>query len=162
MTGLKNPREFYGLVIFDRDGVVNVAPKEGNRYILSNNELILNPVVIEYIVKLQNQGIFTCVATNQQGVGKGLISPTQLSEIHDKINDQIVNLGGKKMEFFICTHLVEIKCNCRKPEPGLLIQALKFFGVEPSKTIFIGDQHTDKMAAEAANIDFLLVDNIYF
>ena len=76
----------YDLVIFDRDGVINLAPKEGERYILSGKDLELNPVIIDFILGLQGKSVATCVATNQQCVGKGIISAEQLREIHDAIN----------------------------------------------------------------------------
>ena len=150
----------YDLVIFDRDGVVNYAPKGDSRYILSIEELDLNQWIIQFIVELQGKGVETCVATNQQCVGKGLINVDQLNSIHDAINIQIREVGGVPLEFFTCLHLVEDNCNCRKPKPGLLMNAMSGFGVTPDRTLFIGDQLSDKIAAESAALDFLFVDSI--
>lgn len=152
----------YDLVIFDRDGVINLAPKEGERYILSGKDLELNPVIIDFILGLQGKSVATCVATNQQCVGKGIISAEQLREIHDAINLIILKAGGEGLEFFTCPHLINEDCLCRKPKPGLLLQALEFFGVTPSRAIFIGDQISDKIAANSAGLDFLFIDSIDF
>ena len=152
----------YDLVIFDRDGVINLAPKEGARYILSEKDLELNPVIIDLIVGLQEKSVATCVATNQQCVGKGLISVEQLGEIHGAINMIILNAGGEGLEFFTCPHLIKEDCLCRKPKPGLLLQALEFFGVTPGRAIFIGDQISDKVAASSAGLDFLFIDSFDF
>jgi D-glycero-D-manno-heptose 1,7-bisphosphate phosphatase len=100
------------------------------------------------------------VATNQQCVGKGLISFTQLASIHDSINGQIGEVGGIPLEFFTCVHLVEDNCECRKPKPGLLINAMNSFGVKPDRTVFIGDQDSDKMAAESAAVDFFFLTEL--
>ena len=150
----------YDLVIFDRDGVVNYAPKGEARYILSIEELDLNQLIIQFILELQSMGVDTCVATNQQCVGKGLINVDQLNSIHCAINIQIREVGGVPLEFFTCLHLVEDNCNCRKPKPGLLMNAMSGFGGTPERTLFIGDQLSDKSAAESAAIDFLFVESI--
>jgi D-glycero-D-manno-heptose 1,7-bisphosphate phosphatase len=152
----------YDLVIFDRDGVINFAPKGNARYILSVEELDLNEMVIDFILELQGTGVETCVATNQQCVGKSLISVDQLNRIHNAINIQIRKAGGVPLEFFTCLHLIEEECECRKPKPGLLINAMSSFGVTPNRALFIGDQLSDKIAAEAAALDFLFVENIDF
>ena len=149
----------YDLVIFDRDGVINLAPKEGERYIRSKKDLELNLEIIDFIVGLQEKSVATCVATNQQCVGKGLISVEQLGEIHEAINIIILNAGGEELKFFTCPHLIKEYCLCRKPKPGLLLQALDFFGVTPGRAIFIGDQISDKIAANSAGMDFLFIDS---
>lgn len=155
-------KKTFDLVIFDRDGVINLVPQEGERYILSPNDLNVDPLVIGFIADLQKRGVSTCVATNQQCVGKGLITAKQLNEIHSVINDSILVKGGNSLEFFTCTHLISENCICRKPKPGLLMEAVKFFGVSPSKTLFIGDQMSDKIAADLANLDFVFADRINF
>jgi D-glycero-D-manno-heptose 1,7-bisphosphate phosphatase len=152
----------YDLVIFDRDGVINFAPKGNARYILSVEELDLNELIIDFILELQGKGVETCVATNQQCVGKRLISVDQLNRIHNAINIQIRKAGGMPLEFFTCPHLIEEECECRKPKPGLLINAMSSFGVTPDRALFIGDQLSDKIAAESAALDFLFVENIDF
>jgi D-glycero-D-manno-heptose 1,7-bisphosphate phosphatase len=152
----------YDLVIFDRDGVINFAPKGNARYILSVEELDLNEMIIDFILELQGTGVETCVATNQQCVGKRLISVDQLNRIHNAINIQIRKAGGMPLEFFTCPHLIEEECECRKPKPGLLINAMSSFGVTPDRALFIGDQLSDKIAAESAALDFLFVENIDF
>jgi D-glycero-D-manno-heptose 1,7-bisphosphate phosphatase len=152
----------YDLVIFDRDGVINFVPKGNASYILSVEELDLNELIIDFILELQGKGVETCVATNQQCVGKRLISVDQLNWIHNAINIQISKAGGVPLEFFTCPHLIEEECECRKPKPGLLINAMSSFGVTPERALFIGDQLSDKIAAESAALDFLYVENIDF
>lgn len=149
--------ENYDLAIFDRDGVVNLPPKGGARYILEPEDLVLNKLIIQLILELQKGGVKTCVATNQQCVGKELISFSQLVRIHDSINFQIGEIGGAPLDFFTCVHLVEDKCECRKPKPGLLISAMNNFGVTSDRTVFIGDQDSDKIAAESAKVDFFFL-----
>lgn len=150
----------YDLVIFDRDGVINRAPQNNKRYVLSLEELFINSLVLKFIVDLQAKGIFACVATNQQCVGKKLISVAQLNEIHTKIVNNILASGGEPIKFFVCPHLVEVNCLCRKPKPGLLNDAINFFGISPAKTLFIGDSISDKEAADSAKVDFMFIENL--
>ena len=66
--------------------------------------------------------------------------------------------GGKKLEFFVCPHLATLNCDCRKPKPGLIFQAMSRFSKQPNETLFIGDKETDAMAANAAKVQFASTD----
>ena len=147
------------LVIFDRDGVINLVPQNNSRYISHVEELVLRNDVLHALVELQNAKIFVCVATNQQGIATGQVERGNLLDIHDSINHSIKLIGGESIVFFICDHLATEGCDCRKPKPGLLIQAMKYFNVLEENTIFIGDQGTDKLAAKNARITYLDVDS---
>jgi D-glycero-D-manno-heptose 1,7-bisphosphate phosphatase len=72
----------YELILFDRDGVINEVPKSPSRYILKDSKLILNPIILSLIVELQLDSKKVAVITNQQCVGKGLISLYDLNLIH--------------------------------------------------------------------------------
>jgi D-glycero-D-manno-heptose 1,7-bisphosphate phosphatase len=147
------------LIILDRDGVINKLPSRSKYYILEKSELQFNNLILEWIATA-SQKISMCVATNQQAVGKGLLSSIELSEIHAHINKKIVELGGRDLLFFVCPHLVSQKCKCRKPESGLLEKALTHFEVVAEQAVFIGDNWTDKMAAEKLEIDYLDVGEL--
>jgi D-glycero-D-manno-heptose 1,7-bisphosphate phosphatase len=123
---------------------------------VSGLNLIKN--TINLIVEAQLNGKFVCVATNQQGLGKGLISWSNLDKLHNKINKQIIVGGGKSIKFYVCPHLETDDCVCRKPKPGLILQALRDFNVEKKKVIFIGDQLSDELAAIAAGVDFYYIN----
>jgi D-glycero-D-manno-heptose 1,7-bisphosphate phosphatase len=147
----------YKLILLDRDGVVNQKPNNGS-YVTKKSELKIFDEVIEVISELSRK-LEVAIVTNQQGVGRGLMSQRDLNEIHNVINTQITNLGGRKLKIFACTHRAEDNCACRKPNPGLILDALASFAVSPKETIFIGDQDTDKRAAESAGIHFIKTQN---
>ena len=96
------------------------------------------------------------VATNQQCIGKNLLTEDSLNEIHSKINGVIVQNGGEAIKFYVCPHLISDDCGCRKPKPGLLLQAMSDNGFTKSKTIFVGDSETDRQAALLASVPFVL------
>jgi D-glycero-D-manno-heptose 1,7-bisphosphate phosphatase len=149
------------LLILDRDGVVNQAPSEGSSYILNSYDLKINLNILEIILEFQKLGGNAAVASNQQCVGRGLISEKELSSIHSKINATLIQMGGEPMIFFVCPHLAKISCDCRKPAPGLLFSALSKFKITFDNCIFIGDQITDELAAKRANVSYIDVDSIF-
>lgn len=143
------------LILFDRDGVINYKPTNGDRYILDRNKLKLDREIIALIATLQSSGHIVAVATNQQCVGKGLINLDQLNEIHDKINEAIVASGGHSLNFYVCPHLISNNCQCRKPKPGLLLRAMEDYKSMFFQAIFIGDSDSDKDAADSLSITFV-------
>lgn len=144
------------LIILDRDGVLIDPPVFPNRYILNSKEMVLRNQLMDEIARLQNKMDFA-VATNQQCIEKGLVSESELLRIHSRINLEIINRGGLSLTFYVCPHLAEKKCQCRKPKAGLLLAAINGATSNPRKSYcyFIGDQVTDEKAAQKANINFL-------
>lgn len=147
----------YKLLLLDRDGVLNQKLEEGD-YVTNKSRLLMFHDVLDKVAKLTQQ-IRVAVVTNQQGVGKDLMSRDDLETVNEEINEQIVRLGGQKIMFFVCTHTIDVQCGCRKPKPGLLMEAMSSFHVLPQETFFIGDQESDREAAKSARIDFLKTDN---
>ncbi len=148
------------LLLLDRDGVINEVPREGSRYILDENDLVVNQEILKLVVSFQDLGGMVAVVTNQQCIGKGLLTPKALDRIHEKINAAAMELGGTLLKFFVCPHLVESRCNCRKPQPGLIRSALRQLGFLEHECIFIGDQHSDYLAALAAKCSYLDVTEV--
>ncbi len=147
------------LVVLDRDGVVNVKPVPPSRYILEKSAIKFNSDVIAWIARISKR-LPVCVATNQQGVGKKLLSRKNLDEIHSRINLEIRCQGGEELHYFVCPHLESENCLCRKPKPGLLIAALDHFNVEAQDAIFVGDSESDSRAAEVLQVDYLDVEEL--
>lgn len=147
----------YKLLLLDRDGVINMKLPEG-RYVKEKSDLILLPEVIEKVALL-TQKIQVAIVTNQQGVGKGLMTEGELNNIHNIINLEIRNLGGRDLRAFSCLHMSEEDCACRKPKTGLLLDAMAFYRVTPQETLFIGDQESDREAARLSKVTFLKTDS---
>jgi len=139
----------YGLIILDRDGVLNVRNRFG--YILNSEEFIF-PKDLNRVKEVSREGISIAVATNQQCVGLGLISIEEAVELSQM---PLKSLGIVNSEIFLCPHLVSDNCDCRKPKSGLIQQALIHSGIEKEQVIMIGDSISDMQAAENAGIDFV-------
>lgn len=145
------------LLILDRDGVINQPPVAPHRYILTVQDLILNRHIIEIIIKAQSNNWFVCCATNQQAIGKNILTFQGMSTIHNYVNENIVECGGKPLQFFVCPHLQSDLCFCRKPKPGLIFQALEAYGLNKNmdQVILVGDQESDELAAEFAGVMYI-------
>ena len=141
------------LLILDRDGVLNKVPQVGERYISKVKDLEINQ---NFIRKLEgiNSEISLCVISNQQGVGRNIISLETIHSIEDKIQESLSSIGCKITKFYYCFHQIESKCSCRKPKIGNFLKAFKDFEVTPNQCLYIGDQKTDEIAARYAKIRF--------
>lgn len=135
----------YKLIVLDRDGVIN---KDSPLYIRSPAEWHAVPGSIEAIAKLYRYGYKIVVATNQSGIARGYLTKDALDEIHKKMLGQIKEAGGHIEAIFICPHGPEDCCECRKPKPGLLLQAAKQFNIDPAEMLVIGDSTRDMLAAQ--------------
>jgi histidinol-phosphate phosphatase family protein len=93
------------------------------------------------------------VVSNQSGIGRGMISYTQM----EAVNARIEALLGRFDGWFICPHAPEDDCECRKPKPKLLLDAASEFGVEPAACVFVGDKDEDVEAARNAGMPMLRV-----
>ena len=142
------------LILLDRDGVINQDSKD---YIKNAEEWAPIKGSLEAIGYWQRRGIEFAVCTNQSGLGRGLFSKDDLSNMHAKCNSILKSLGGKPLRFFFCPHTPENNCSCRKPKALLLELAIEALGSKPSNTVFVGDSQSDLQAAKAASVEFILV-----
>jgi D-glycero-D-manno-heptose 1,7-bisphosphate phosphatase len=143
-----------GLVVLDRDGVIN---RESAAFIKSADEWLPLPGSLEAIATLSRAGFAVVVATNQSGVGRGLIRPSALEEIHRRMIQGVEQAGGKLAGIFFCPHRPEDDCSCRKPRPGLLQQIEAHFGCSLKGQPVIGDSARDLQAAAAVGARAILV-----
>lgn len=143
-------------VILDRDGVINKNPPN-NGYVCNWSDFIFLPNALEAIHILTQNGYSIIVATNQAGIGKGLYSEKQLSEIHQQMLDVIEEGDGVITKIYYCPHHPDAECECRKPNPGMLLQAAQENKFDVSNTFFIGDSITDIQAAHNAGALPILV-----
>jgi histidinol-phosphate phosphatase family protein len=137
------------LVLLDRDGtLVENVPYNGDP------ELVRPlPGVRAALDRLRREGVRLAVVTNQSGIGHGLISREQV----DAVNARVAELLGPFEGFFVCPHAPDEGCGCRKPEPGLLEEALAATGVRGDRALMVGDIGRDMAAAAAAGVSGVLV-----
>ena len=142
------------LVILDRDGVINF---DSDQFIKSPEEWKPIPGSLEAIARLNHAGYTVVVATNQSGIGRGLFEMATLTAIHEKLQKMLAQAGGRVDAFFYCPHTADLKCSCRKPEPGMLLEIADRFDTDLSGVPAIGDSLRDLVSAEKVGAKPILV-----
>ncbi len=141
-------------VILDRDGVINA---DSDHFIRNLDEWRPLPGSIDAIARLCRAGFRVAVATNQSGVGRGLIAPEALAAMHCELERLVAAAGGHIAGIFCCPHVPEDGCDCRKPRPGLLQTIATQFAIELMGVPAIGDSLRDLEAAVAVGCAPILV-----
>lgn len=134
------------LIVLDRDGVIN---RDSEQYIKAPDEWLPVPGSLEAIARLNHAGFRVVVATNQSGVGRGLLDFATLTAIHERMHRTLAQAGGRIDAVFFCPHTADSRCECRKPKPGMLLEIGKRFNVDMTGVPVIGDSLRDLQAAEA-------------
>jgi D-glycero-D-manno-heptose 1,7-bisphosphate phosphatase len=142
------------LVILDRDGTIN---HDSDDYIKSPEEWRPIKGSLEGIARLTQAGYRIVVATNQSGIARGLFDTRALFAIHDTLLRALAQAGGRIDAFFFCPHAAEAGCQCRKPQPGMLLEVARRFNVSLDETYMVGDALRDLEAAAAAGARPVLV-----
>lgn len=141
-------RKFDGVrfVFLDRDGVINRKPPEG-KYIGDWNSFHLLPGVEAAIAALNESGRKVLVVTNQRGIALGLYTAADVIQIHEQLQESLQKNRAHVDAFYFCPH-DKNECDCRKPGPGLFIQAFNDFPeASAANSIMIGDSISDIQAA---------------
>lgn len=143
------------LCLLDRDGVLNVD----KAYLHKAEDVEWIPGSLEAIAWLKKQGILVAVVTNQSGVARGYFTEDSVRKLHAWMQAEMKKSGGEIAAFYYCPHLpgaavkqYDVECECRKPKPGMILQALKDFDILPGNAFLIGDSPRDVEAAEAAGV----------
>jgi D-glycero-D-manno-heptose 1,7-bisphosphate phosphatase len=135
------------LIILDRDGVINY---DSATFIKTPDEWKPIPGSLEAIARLTQMGYRVVVATNQSGIGRGLLDMATLNAINDKMWKAVNQAGGRVDAMFFCPHTTTDKCDCRKPATGMFKEIAQRFGLELSGVPAVGDSLRDLQAASAA------------
>ena len=145
-------------VLLDRDGVINFDSPD---YILTPEQWEAIPGSLEAIARLTQAGIPVAICSNQSGLGRGMMNEELFHAIHAKMLLAIEEAGGMLTHSAYCPHSPEEHCNCRKPLPGLVLEALDALDVKADDALMIGDSTRDIEAARAASVDSILVQTGY-
>ena len=135
------------LVILDRDGVINGDSPD---FIKTPEEWEPLPGSLDAIARLTDAGATIVVASNQSGLGRGLISPENLDAIHEKMCQAVEQQGGRLDGIFFCPHRPDDGCDCRKPRPGLLQQIALTYNADLGGVPAVGDSLRDLEATREA------------
>ncbi len=112
------------------------------------------PGAKEALSRLRVAGLRLAVVSNQSGVGRGLITVSHVERVNRRVSDLLGPFDG----WYYCPHGPDDACECRKPRPGLLLQAARELGLEPGETVVIGDKASDMEAARNAGMTGLKVN----
>lgn len=135
----------------DRDGTI-VSEK---RRIYTAEDMARAPFLegcIEALLRIQAEGYQFFIVTNQSAVGAGLISVQELQRIHGVLLDRLGREGIHWPIVYYCPHLPESGCECRKPRPGMLLQAARQWNIDLAASILIGNSPADARAAQNAGV----------
>jgi D-glycero-D-manno-heptose 1,7-bisphosphate phosphatase len=136
-------------VLFDRDGtLVEDVPYNRDPALVRPR-----PGAPEALAALRGWGIAVAVVTNQSAVGRGLVTPEELTCVNRRVEEVV----GAIDAWLVCPHRPVDGCPCRKPKPALLLEAARRLGTPPRRCAMVGDIGTDMEAARAAGVRGMLV-----
>ncbi len=153
MTGKKKKAVF-----FDRDGVVNY--RIVGEYIKDIEEFRFIQDFLYIFPKIIENGFDTFLITNQQGVSKGLMTNEELKIVLNYMQDVLVKKFGVGFkDLYYCTDLAESGSYYRKPNPGMIVEAINKWDIDIENSWVIGDSTTDAIAGKRANLKTILIGN---
>jgi D-glycero-D-manno-heptose 1,7-bisphosphate phosphatase len=137
-------------LFIDRDGVINVDKV----HVYRKEDFEFTKGIFELCKKYTANGYLLIVITNQAGIAKGLYNEEDFSNLTEWMTGELDKNGIKVSAVYHCSHHPDITgpCKCRKPEPGMILQAIKDFDLEVSQCILIGDKESDLEAGRRAGI----------
>ncbi len=141
-------------IVIDRDGVIN---KESDQFIKTAEEYHLLPGAVGAIKRLNDAGFDVFVASNQSGIGRGIISLENLIKIQKKLVSLLAQHDAAIAAFVFCPHAPEANCQCRKPKPGMVHEIEHRVSESLNGSYFIGDRLSDAECAVNAGVIPLLV-----
>lgn len=142
-------------VVLDRDGVL--ARETAGQLVVSRADWRWETGARRALRLLGAAGCTVSIATNQSCIARGTASAAAVAELHGWLADEITDLGVAFNGTFVCPHGPDDGCPCRKPAPGLVLEAVRRSGIEARHTVLIGDAATDAAAAAAAGVQAVLV-----
>lgn len=145
-------------VFLDRDGVLNESLIRGGkaRPPACVRETIIMPQAEEELARLKRCGFLLIVITNQPDVRRGTATRRDVEDIH-----RLLSMRLSLDDFFVCYHDDGDSCTCRKPLPGLVLNAAFKYGIDVRKSYLIGDRWRDIDAGAAAGCRTILIDRQY-
>jgi len=147
-------------LFLDRDGVINM--KLNGRYVRNFEEFEFMPGAELAIASLSKTFKRILIVTNQQGIAKGIMSAEDLNSLHKTMIQKLKATGGAIQKIYYCPHLDAENCKCRKPNTGMIEQAIiDFPDLENENSYLVGDSDSDITAGNEMGLITVKVDNEY-
>jgi D-glycero-D-manno-heptose 1,7-bisphosphate phosphatase len=144
-------------VFLDRDGTL-IVEKD---YLKNPEEVVLERGVPQALGRLAKAGFLLVVITNQSGIGRGIFGEADFLAVQRRMDELLAAHGVRLDGTFHCPHRPEDGCDCRKPKPGMILDAMAAFGVEPKQSFMVGDKAVDVEAGKNAGVRTVLVRTGY-
>jgi len=158
MNSPKSPQR--KAVFLDRDGTIN----RDTGYLYRIEDLELFPWATEAIHRLNQAGYLVVVVTNQSGVARGMYDLTEVHKLHEEIDRRLAVNEARIDRYYICPHYPDadhenygVTCDCRKGQPGMLLQAAMELGIDLKRSFMIGDKQSDVEAGLKAGCTSILL-----
>ncbi|HLE97556.1 MAG TPA: HAD family hydrolase [Candidatus Thermoplasmatota archaeon] len=136
-------------IFLDRDGVLNANRDD---YVKSWSEFAWLPGTFHSLRALRAAGYALVVVTNQSMVGRGLAAAAALEDIHRRMLAELARHQASLDAIMVCTHAPDDRCACRKPEPGLVLEAARLLRVDLARSVLVGDRDSDLEAGRRAGV----------
>jgi D-glycero-D-manno-heptose 1,7-bisphosphate phosphatase len=137
----------------DRDGTIC----EEMGYLNHISRLHIFPFAAQAIRRLNEAHMPVIVVTNQSGISRGIFPESLVAEVHRRITGELARSGARVDAYYFCSHTRADDCQCRKPLPGLLLQAAREHALDLTRSYVVGDRYADVELAHAAGGKGLLV-----
>lgn len=143
-------------IFLDRDGVLN---KELYDYICKVEDFTVLEYQIPVLKKFHDEGYLLVVITNQGGIAQKRYTEQELGLMHHILKQSFVKGGAEITAVYYCPHHPTVggECKCRKPLPGMILDAIDMFDIDPTQSVMIGDKPRDVEAANAAGVKGILI-----
>lgn len=144
----------YPAIFLDRDGVI--IENRAN-YVRTWEDVEIYPQALQALSAVQQTPYKIILVTNQSAVGRGIISLTEAQAINKRLVEVVQKENGRVDDVFMCPHAPADQCHCRKPQPGMLLQAAAKHQIDCHQSYMIGDALTDLQAGQAAGIPNIIL-----
>ena len=141
-------------IILDRDGVII---ENRDNYVRNWADVEVYPQALRALADAKCSDYKIVIITNQAGVGKGIIPLKTATEINERLVQAIEEAGGRVDGLYMCPHTPQDECECRKPRPGMILQAERELALDLSHSWMIGDALSDLQAGRAAGVGHLVL-----
>ena len=141
-------------IFLDRDGVIC---ENRSDHVKNWSEFEFLPGIKKSLATLSWLGLPIIIVTNQAVIGRGMVTVETLEDIHRRMVAEIVAHGGRIDRLIYCPHRPEDECHCRKPKPGMLLQAAAEMGIDLTQSYLIGDAASDIQAGQQVGCRTFLV-----
>jgi D-glycero-D-manno-heptose 1,7-bisphosphate phosphatase len=148
------------ILLIDRDGTINVKAPRGE-YVTTWDQFKWIPETRLAMRKLALHGFKFLVISNQAGVARGMIDASALEKIHQNMIAELSHDGIEIIDIYVCPHHWNENCDCRKPAPGLFLRASRTHLLRMDRTIYIGDDPRDCLAAYYAGCSSIYIGDTH-